>query len=85
MEQKVKSQMPNSQDFSFDEHLPLAHGGSDSRCSAGRNEQQLRGVVQGFGQLQGEIPVWEEQGETLARPHGGAALPAGTPVPPLSG
>lgn len=78
MEQKVKSQKPNSQDFSFGQHLPLAHGGSDSRCSAGRSEQQLRGLVQGFGQLQGEIRVWEEQEETLVQPHEGAVLPAGS-------
>lgn len=86
MEQKVKIQLPNSQDFSFDEHLPLALGGSDSRCSAGRSEQQLRGFVQGFGQLQGKIRVWEDQEVTLARTHGGAVLPAGTPgSSPLSG
>lgn len=86
MEQKVKIQLPNSQDFSFDEHLPLAPGGSDSRCSAGRSEQQLRGFVQGFGQLQGKIRVWEDQEVTLARTHGGAVLPAGIPgSSPLSG
>lgn len=79
MEQKVKSQMPNSQVFSFDEHLPLAHGGSDSRCSAGRSEQQLRGVVQGRNSSLGRA------GGDPGPPHGGAALPAGSPVPLLSG
>lgn len=86
MEQKVKSQIPNSQDSSFDDHLPLAPGISDSRRSAGRSKQQLRGFVQGFGQLWGEIRVWEEREETLTRPHEGAVLPAGTPgSSPLSG
>lgn len=79
IEQKVKSQKPNSQDFSCGEHLPLAHGGSDSRCSAGRSEQQLRGFVHGFAQLQGEIGIWEEQAEPLVRPHEGAVLPTGSP------